>query len=78
LSLKTCAALSGYPPPSPVSSPAAKDAKKGIDDAKKVQHPANPVAQKALERLLTPYIAQQLNGENPNEVTHLQTKNYFP
>lgn len=33
----------------------------------------NPVAQKALERLLTPFIAQQLNGDNPNEVSCLQT-----
>jgi len=71
LSLKTCAALSGFAPQSPVSSPSAKDAAKKVEDANKVHYPANPVAQKALERLLTPYIAQQLNSDNPDEVNQI-------
>lgn len=66
LSLLACAALSGFPPSSPLPSPTSKDAKK--DDEPKIDYPSNPVAQRALERLLTPYIAHQLGKTSPDQV----------
>ncbi|XP_059475793.1 dnaJ homolog subfamily C member 13 [Neocloeon triangulifer] len=71
LSLKVCAALSGYPPPSPTTSQPPKEVGKKIEEL----YPANPVAQKALDRLLTPFIAHQLNSDTPDEILKILNSN---
>ncbi|CAB3364063.1 Hypothetical predicted protein [Cloeon dipterum] len=76
LSLRVCGALSGFPPPSPTSSQPPKEIGKiKGEEVKKETYPVNKVAQTCLERLLTPYIAHQLHGDNPDEILKILNSN---